>query len=160
MNSDGFNPMRWDCSKQGCFNKLKRPKIEIFAECLPGRIAFTDVDAVVEIGGNLLELEWKCHREIAEGQAIKFRRATRTCHLTVIIVEGDAETMAVDAIAVVSAGIIGPWCETDIEGLKRKIAEWALWASANYAPDLESYINVKRFPASCTIEASGGTTWT
>jgi len=146
QNDAGRNPMRWDCSKQGCFNKVKRPKIGLFAECLPGKIAFTDVDAAVEIGGNLLEIEWKCHREIAGGQAIKFCRATRTCHLTVFIVEGDAETMEVDAMAIVSAGVIGPWRKTDLDGLKRKIAEWAQWAAAHQTPDLESYMNVMRFP--------------
>jgi metallo-beta-lactamase family protein len=56
---NGFNPMRWDCAEQGCFNHKKRPKIELFADCLPGRIAFSDIDAIAEINGNLLLLEWK-----------------------------------------------------------------------------------------------------
>ena len=34
----GYNPMRWDCERDGCFNVLRRPKIEVFADCFPRRI--------------------------------------------------------------------------------------------------------------------------
>ena len=47
----GYNPMRWDCEKSGCFNVKCRPKIEVFAECFPGRINFGDMDGRVELGG-------------------------------------------------------------------------------------------------------------
>ena len=70
-NPAGFNPLRWDCDHQGCFNKLKRPKIEVFADCFPGRINFGDVDGIVEINGYLLILEWKPERiELSRGQGI------------------------------------------------------------------------------------------
>ena len=46
MAENGYNPLRWDCQKQGCFNKKKRPKIEEFAECLPGKISFGDIDGI------------------------------------------------------------------------------------------------------------------
>lgn len=47
--SDGTNPLRWDCVSRGCFNRLCRPKIELFAACFPGRIAMSDIDATVEV---------------------------------------------------------------------------------------------------------------
>ena len=49
--SDGSNPMRWDCTSRGCFNQLRRPKIERFAACFPGRIAMSDIDATIHGGG-------------------------------------------------------------------------------------------------------------
>lgn len=35
LHNNGANPMRWDCTTQGCFNLKKRPKVEVFADCLP-----------------------------------------------------------------------------------------------------------------------------
>ena len=129
----GANPMRWDCAKQGCFNRVKRPKIEIFADCLPGRIAFSDVDAIVEINGNLLLLEWKDHQEISRGQRILFERMTRLCPATVLVVEGDAETMDVGSIRTIWNGTISIAEPADVELLRRYIRDWADYALANSA---------------------------
>ena len=128
----GANPMRWNCAKQGCFNRVKRPKIEIFADCLPGRIAFSDVDAIVEINGNLL-LEWKDHQEISRGQRILFERITRLCPATVLVVEGDAETMEVDSIRTVWKGNIEKPVPANVELLRWYIRDWADYALANSA---------------------------
>lgn len=129
----GANPMRWNCAKQGCFNRVKRPKIEIFADCLPGRIAFSDVDAIVEINGNLLLLEWKDHQEISRGQRILFERMTRLCPATVLIVEGDAETMEVVSIRTVWKGNIEKPAPANVELLRWYIRDWADYALANSA---------------------------
>jgi hypothetical protein len=51
--ANGYNPMRWNCEKDGCFNVKCRPKIEQFADCFPGRIAVSDIDGIVEINGRL-----------------------------------------------------------------------------------------------------------
>lgn len=129
----GANPMRWDCAKQGCFNRKKRPKIEIFADCLPGRIAFSDVDAIVEINGNLLLLEWKDHQEINRGQRILFERMTRLCPATVLVVEGDAEDMAVSSIRTIWNGAIRESEPGNLEKLRQYIREWSDYAMANSA---------------------------
>ena len=128
---NGYNPMRWNCEKQGCFNLKKRPKIEMFADCLPGRIAFTDVDALTEICGNLLYLEWKEHQELGIGQRILFERMTRLCPAAVIIVEGDAEYMTVSSICTVWDGVIGPRQPANLEDLQAQIRMWADWALTN-----------------------------
>ena len=125
--------MRWDCAKKGCFNRKKRPKIEIFADCLPGRIAFGDVDGIVEINGNLLLLEWKEHQEISRGQRILFERMTRLCPATVLVVEGDAEDMAVSSIRTIWNGEIPKSEPGDLEKLRRYIREWSDYAMANSA---------------------------
>lgn len=65
MSDNGYNPMQWNCERQGCFNVKKRPKIEMFADCLPRKISFSDIDGIVEINGNLLLLEWKDHQKIS-----------------------------------------------------------------------------------------------
>ena len=81
--SAGFNPMRWDCGRSGCFNQKRRPKIEIFADCLPGRIGFTDVDATVEINRHFLFLEFKAGPHLPTGQRIYFEQLTRVAELHV-----------------------------------------------------------------------------
>jgi len=131
LPDNGANPMRWDCATRGCFNVKKRPKIERFADCLPGRIAFTDVDGIVEINGNLLLMEWKEHRGVGVGQRILFERLTRFCPATVLIVEGDAESMAVDSVATVWGGRIGPPQPVNLNGLCEMIRDWAGWALDN-----------------------------
>ncbi len=130
---NGCNPMRWNCAAQGCFNVKKRPKIEVFADCLPGKIAFTDVDAVTEICGNFLYLEWKDHQGLSVGQRILFQRVTSMCPATVIIVEGDAEQMIVRSICTVWAGSIGETEEADLDDLRNAIRGWSDWALANSA---------------------------
>lgn len=130
---NGANPMQWDCARQGCFNVKKRPKIEMFADCLPGRIALSDVDAIVEVCGNLLLMEWKDHQDLTTGQRILFERLTSLCPGTVLIVEGDAEQMTVNSIRTAWQGVISPPEETDMDGLRSRIRAWSQWALANSA---------------------------
>ncbi len=130
---NGANPMRWNCQTQGCFNLKKRPKIERFADCLPGRIAFSDIDAIVEVCGNLLLLEWKDHREVGTGQRILFERLTALCPATVLIVEGDAEDMAVASVTTVSDGQFSPSEPADLDDLRATIHAWSDWAMQNSA---------------------------
>jgi len=132
-HDNGRNPMRWNCEAQGCFNVKKRPKIEVFADCLPGRIAFTDVDAVTEICGNFLYLEWKDHQGLGVGQRVLFQRVTSMCPATVIIVEGDAEQMTVRSLCTVRAGTVNDAEEADLEDLRNAIRQWSDWALANSA---------------------------
>jgi len=127
----GTNPMLWDCQRRGCFNVHKRPKIEVFAECLPGRIAFSDVDGIVEINGNLLVLEWKNRPHIPTGQRLLYERWTANGPTAVILVVGDARDMTVEEIAYVSGGEIAPWRDMDLAGLKEVIRDWAEWASSH-----------------------------
>ena len=127
--SNGYNPMQWDCVRQGCFNLKKRPKIETFADSLPGKIAFSDVDGVVEINGNLLFMEWKSHGDIPRGQRILFERLTRFASATVLIVEGDAETMQVETICHVHEGRFGEPSPANLASLKKLIADWSRWAA-------------------------------
>ena len=127
----GANPMRWDCTRQGCFNIHKRPKIERFADCLPGRIAFGDVDGIVEIGGNLLVLEWKERKHLPRGQELLYTRWTAYGPATVILVVGDARDMTVDEIAFVHKGIREPWLDSNLDSLRWMIRDWGQWATAH-----------------------------
>ncbi len=133
VSDNGANPMRWDCDKQGCFNRIKRPKIEVFASCLPGRISFGDVDGLVEIKGNLLFLEFKCHNDLPVGQRILYERITSLCPATVLIIHGDSEHMIIENFCVAWKGKIGDREEADLESLKGRVRSWALWASSNPA---------------------------
>ncbi len=127
--ANGFNPMRYDCEKSGCFNHKRRPKIEVFSDCFPGKISFGDVDAEVEINGYSLRLEWKSHTgDLPRGQSIMFERKTRYGIDTVICVCGDAETMAVSQIGMFWQGRWNGWQNADLEHLKQRIEGWATWA--------------------------------
>jgi len=129
---NGYNPLRWDCEKRGCFNKLKRPKIEIFSDCFPGRINFGDVDAIVEINGKGLMLEWKeGQQELKRGPLLMYERLTKTKLLSVFVVSGNAETMVVDGIMVWFSGKGEKWKSATLDILKRCIRKWVQWAQKN-----------------------------
>ena len=128
MAGNGYNPLRWDCQKQGCFNRKKRPRIEELAECLPGRISFGDIDGIVEIKGNFLVLEFKETPIIPRGQQILYKRLTRLAPLYVLVIEADIERMTVFGVSYVAKGRIGPQRPMNLQGLKEKIKSWSDWA--------------------------------
>lgn len=133
MTAPGYNPMRHDCERDGCFNRTRRPKLEIFAECFPGRINFGDVDGRVEINWRFLELEWKeSPRQLPTGQRIALERLTATCPVSVLVVAGDAETMAVTHYGVFHNGTFRAWVPGDIEDVKGKCRSWAAWAQREW----------------------------
>jgi len=127
-SENGHNPLKWDCEKQGCFNKLKRPKIEVFCDCFPGRISFGDVDGIVEINGQGLLLEWKekCGG-LSLGQRIMYEKLTRTGILTVFVIVGNPETMDVEKYCIYFRGKrINPlWIAANLDHVKARIRSWA-----------------------------------
>ena len=125
--------LHWDCKKHGCFNQKKRLRFRLLSDCLPGRIAFTDIDAITEINGNLLLLEWKDHTELTRGQRILFERLTLLCPAAVLVVEGDAEQMTVVSIRTVWRGGVSQPEAANLDRLRQEIQAWAQWAMANSA---------------------------
>lgn len=121
----GYNPLRWDCEKRGCFNRLKRPKIEIFHDCFPGKISFGDVDAVVEINGKGLFLEWKEHKgALPIGQRILHERFTKDGKFTTICVVGNAETMECTHYGYFWHGSWNDYQEASLEKIKSFMRRW------------------------------------
>lgn len=127
--SNGFNPLRYDCEKQGCFNKKRRPKIEQFVDCLPGKIAFTDIDAACEINGHQLWLEFKTFEsDLNRGQHLLFINQTSVLtkkENAVFVVVGDAETMEIESVKVYRRGESTGFFACDLIELKRIIRAWA-----------------------------------
>ena len=123
---DGYNPLRWDCGADGCFNKKRRPKIEVFADCFPRRINFGDVDGLVEINGKFCLLEWKGDGgKVSTGQRISFERHTKQQDGNVVFVaEGDAETMSVHRYCVFYRGKQSAWRDATLIDLKAAITRW------------------------------------
>jgi len=124
--------MRWDCNKGGpganCFNRLKRPKLGVFADCFPGQINFGDVDAIVEINGKGLMLEWKeGKQELKTGQRLMYERLTKTQLLTIFVVSGNAEIMAVDGLMIWFLGKTDGWEQSTLDILKQRIKKWVQW---------------------------------
>lgn len=126
MPNNGFNPLRWNCERDGCFNIKCRPKIEVFAECFPGRMNFGDVDGWIEIRGYFGVLEWKSvGGSLGLGQRLAFERFTRNAGYVVFLVEGDAETMAVKRFCTFWRGRRGPWMRGGLAHLKEWMEIWA-----------------------------------
>lgn len=123
----GYNPLRWDCEKSGCFNRKRRPKIELFADCFPGRINFGDVDGLVEIAGCFALLEWKgASGAVSTGQRISFERHTKQHEGNIVfVVEGDAETMEVRRYCCFYRGRQSKWRSGDLRVLKNTVRKWA-----------------------------------
>lgn len=126
IQSNGFNPLRWNCNERGCFNTLKRPKIELLADALPRKMAFSDVDAITEYKGHFLMLEWKSYvGTIPTGQRIMFERLIRPGRdTTIFVVVGNAETMEVTNLLVYAQGSAREWQACNLDGLKERIREW------------------------------------
>jgi hypothetical protein len=129
MPAPGFNPMRWDCDTQGCFNEKCRPKIEVFAECFPRNINFGDVDGSVELEGYELKLEWKNagHLNIPGGQRIAFTKLSQDKTQTIICVSGDPKTMVVEKMSVFFGGKQEPWHDATLDDVKQRIKGWCKW---------------------------------
>lgn len=127
----GFNPMRWDCGRSGCFNMERRPKIEEFADCFPRRINFGDIDGLVELNGKFCLLEWKGDGGmVREGQRRTYVEWTRVFGNIVFVVEGDAKTMAVRRYGIFWNGKQKPWTVADMSDLKIRIRDWAQWTNS------------------------------
>jgi hypothetical protein len=126
----GGNPMRWKCAALGCYNELARPKIEVFADCFPGRICMGDIDGLVEINGKFLLLEWKSGpKEIPQGQRITYDVLVKIAGRmwTVLCIAGDAKTM--DVTHAMVYGKMARWEHADLWRCKRYMARWARWAN-------------------------------
>lgn len=139
-NQEGFNPMRWDCDKQGCFNVKKRPKIELFAECFSRGINFGDVDGMVERNGNLLVLEWKeSPMELPTGQRKMYERVTVGRLMTVLCAAGNAQTMQVTHVAEFTDGKFSGWKPGNLDTIKSYCKWWNAWAKNHHAVWLASH---------------------
>jgi hypothetical protein len=128
--SDGTNPMRWDCAARGCFNTLRRPKIERFAACFPRRIAMSDIDATVEVNGHFVFLEMKSHQgDIPRGQRLYFERLTRLSdRIVVMILCGDAETMRCEALRWIHKGETSDWEPATLDDVVALLDNFSDWA--------------------------------
>ena len=131
--------MRWRCKNDGCFNLKRRPKIEEFSDCFPGRINLGDVDGIVEINGWFLMIEWKgAGGSVGKGQEIMYKQLTRLAkpgcprhaqRNIVIIVHGDAETMEVSGYQVYRTGAARPPKKGSLDSVKEVCVEWVGWVS-------------------------------
>jgi len=124
----GYNPIRWDCERQGCFNVKCRPKIEVFADCFPGKINFGDVDGIVEINSKALLLEWKTEKNISRGQQIMYERITSSGLISVLCIIGNAETMESEEYCIFFNGRQSKWRIGKLGEIKTRIRKWVTWA--------------------------------
>jgi hypothetical protein len=128
-SAKGYNPLRWDCEKRGCFNQERRPKIEQFSDCFPGRINFGDVDGIVEINGYALILEWKTSvgDKLPMGQQIMYKNITKPGNITVIVIVGNAKTMDCESYCFFYRGKQSQWVSANLKTIKNKIKNWSNW---------------------------------
>ena len=121
--------MRWDCDKDGCFNKLKRLKFEVFYDCFTGKINFSDVDAIVEINGQVLMMECKePGLSLPVGQRIMYERMTSNGNVTVFVVQGAPETMIVKRYCHFWMGVPSKPRVATLDDLNIRIGRWVQFA--------------------------------
>ncbi len=123
-----YNPIHHDCEKKGCWNQQYRPKIEFFYHALPRKLTMSDIDAVAEVNGSFLFLEWKSYKgELPVGQRILAERITALSpKVTYVIVQHEpGNTEAVEYIMVVHGGKFSPWVPSSIEDLFHRVERWA-----------------------------------
>jgi hypothetical protein len=131
--TDARNPMRWNCNIRGCFNKIKRPKIEEFAYCFPRGCQMSDIDGEVEVNSHWLRLEWKSDGgSLHRGQELNYQRLTQHCpRHVVLVVWGDSQFMS--TIEKVDRYIDGKVDEDymqirTLDELRAQMTGWAQWA--------------------------------
>ena len=135
MSINGYNPLRHKCANMGCFNEVRRPKIEEFAVCFGGDNNFGDCDGMVEKKGRLCMLEWKGPGgSLAGGQIIAFEHLTLTPEgeangNIVFVVEGDPISMVIKRYSIFWGGRQQHWVESTFDELKERITAWDKWAS-------------------------------
>lgn len=124
----GGNRMRWDCLRRGCFNVLKRPKIEVFSDCFAHGINFGDVDGIVERRGHFLLLEWKPGAgAVGTGQQILHNALLQIPQFTIVVAHGNPDTMQVHSF-VLRKGTYREEAQGDLDALKARIRAWFAFA--------------------------------
>lgn len=128
----GYNPIRHDCGRHGCYLTECHPKAEWFASCFPGKISFSDMDRIVERNGRALVMEWKgAGGALTQGQEIMWAKLTRGTMLTAVAVNGDPKTMEVSAYRICWNGKWEAWVSCGITDLYERIKAWATWAETH-----------------------------
>jgi hypothetical protein len=128
----GYNPKRYDCEKSGCFEVMRRPQIELFADCFPGFNSPGDIDYWIERFGHILFFEWKMPKEsMTRGQSLMFERITTSGrHNTVIVIWGDIRSARVDRYTIYWRGQVREYIG-GLEVLKDRVFDWNAWACKN-----------------------------
>ena len=130
--ADGYNPMRWNCDLKGCFQEKGKPKIERFHECFPGKVNFSDIDGITELGGSLLVLEWKAPGDkLLKSQRLIWEALTRQCgnhgrrENLAVIVWGDTETTEPEKYATIYRGVYRERGPVNFDGLCDVFEKWS-----------------------------------
>jgi hypothetical protein len=131
----GWNPIAWDCAR-GCYNKIHRPKIELFSEvCFPRNIQMMDIDGTCEVNKHFLFMEWKRCPRLKLAQEIYFKHLTEISpRIVAFFVQGNAETMKVYRFESIRNGKVSKVYSygTNIDQLKEVFSRWAQLADGNY----------------------------
>jgi hypothetical protein len=106
-------------------------KFHVFDGVFPRGINFTDVDAIVEIGGAFCMIEWKSPGGvIGIGQKKMFQAFTRDSKNVAVIVYGDAETMVLQSFGYFVDGRYYDASVANLERLKEFLRDWSEQATA------------------------------
>jgi hypothetical protein len=142
--ANGYRPIRFQCQASGpCWNRMHRPKVEVFAECFPRGIGFSDADGlwirrdadgwIVHLDrqytrdrrDHYLWLEWKgIGAPQTTGQTLTGLALSRQQRWVVLGIEGDAATMAVRRYRYAEAGCWHPWIVGTLDDVKARMRDW------------------------------------
>lgn len=121
--------LRWKCEDQGCYAEKTKPHLEEISSALPGAVAFSDVDAIVERRGWFLILEFKQApaKALPTGQRILLEALSRLSPriaVAVVYLDGN-DGMVARAIQVCRLGQWQPIEVCTTERLHQRVASWA-----------------------------------
>lgn len=119
--------MRWQCNDAGCYLQ-RRTDLVMFDGCFPPGVAMGDVDAIVELRGKFLVLEFKRNgRNLPTGQRLLHDRWIAQGSYTIIVVT--AIEQHVTGWTIRSAtNPDGRTYEGDADTLAETVWRWARWA--------------------------------
>lgn len=152
------NPLNWDCTKDGCYLKKCKIKLEDFTSKLKDECSFTDIDGMHENNSNFLMMEWKTLKEgeepvepvlpngkrgrhefnpdssIPKGQHLAYMRAAASGKFVTLGVAGDPSTTptTVTHCGWYIAGVWTGWRRTNLAKVNDAFGKWSKWAEGHF----------------------------
>ena len=150
------NPLKWDCTKDGCYLKKCKVKLEDFSTNLKDKCSFTDIDGMTEHNHNFLMMEWKTLKEgeepeepvlpngrkfkfnpassIPQGQHLAYMRAAASGKFVTLGIAGDPSTTptTVTHCGWYIAGVWTGWRSTNLAKVNNSFGKWKEWADGHY----------------------------
>lgn len=122
-----FRAMQYSCQTSGCFNEVHRLDFGQWYDAIPGKSSFSDIDAITEVAGNFLVVEWKSRPgPLPTGQHIMFQRMTKSGQFSVLCAAGPKNLPQFNCVY--WRGKASAWTQTTPDAFYNRILSWGQYA--------------------------------